>query len=297
MELRVLRYFVESARQESITKASVRLHVTQPTLSRQIKDLEDELGQKLFIRTNYKIHLTPEGELLYKRAVDILELADRTIQDFAGMTEFAGGDVYVGCAESEGISIIARAAKRLHDQYPAFHLHVHSGNAESVLERIDKGMLDFAVIVQEIDLTKYSSVVLPHKDIWGLIVPKNDKLAEKKEIHLDELENLPLILSRQSYSQEMPEWFKVNTDKLNVVATYNLAYNAGILVREGLGYALTLDHLVNTSCQSDLAFLPVTPEIASPMHLVYDRNHTFTKASRLFLDELKKIIEEEKIRL
>ena len=156
MELRVLRYFVEAAKEESMTHAALKLHVTQPTLSKQIKELEEELGQKLFVRGNYSIRLTPEGEILYKRARDILDMVDLTTSEFASMNEFNGGDLYLGCAESEGITLVAKAVKKLQEEYDHLHFHLYSGNAETVCERLDKGLLDFAVVVQNVDLSKYA---------------------------------------------------------------------------------------------------------------------------------------------
>ncbi len=150
MELRVLRYFATSAREGSMTKAAEKLHVTQPTLSKQIKELEEELGQKLFIRGNYNIHLTPEGEILYKRALDILEMADQTTAEFASMNQFNGGDLYLGCAESDGISA-CQNCRTTTEKHANLHFHLYSGNAETVCERLDKGLLDFAFVVQNID--------------------------------------------------------------------------------------------------------------------------------------------------
>ena len=156
-----------------MTKAAEKLHVTQPTLSKQIKELEEELGQKLFIRGNYNIHLTPEGEILYKRALDILEMADQTTAEFASMNQFNGGDLYLGCAESDGISLLAKTAGQLLKKHANLHFHLYSGNAETVCERLDKGLLDFAFVVQNIDVSKYSYLELPVKDTWGLLMRKD----------------------------------------------------------------------------------------------------------------------------
>jgi DNA-binding transcriptional LysR family regulator len=197
MEIRVLRYFVEAAIEESMTNAAQKLHVTQPTLSKQIKELEEELGQKLFIRGNYNIHLTPEGQILYKRVLDILDMVDLTEAEFASMNDFNGGDLYLGCAESDGISMLAKAAKQLRAENENLHFHLYSGNAETVCERLDKGLLDFAVVVQNIDLTKYAYLDLPVTDIWGLIMRKDDPMVSKADIPIEELAVLPLIVSRQ----------------------------------------------------------------------------------------------------
>jgi DNA-binding transcriptional LysR family regulator len=287
MELRVLRYFVEAAREESMTGAAMKLHVTQPTLSKQIKELEEELGQKLFVRGNYNIHLTPEGEILYKRALDILEMVDLTTTEFASMNSFNGGDIYIGCAESDGMALLAKAAKQLRSDYENLHFHLYSGNAEMVCERLDKGLLDFAVVVQNIDLSKYAYLDLPVRDTWGLIMRKDSPLVSQTAIAIEELSELPLIVSRQGATNEMPEWLQKNYDRLNIVATYDLIFNASILVREGLGYALGFDKLVNTGAESILCFRPIAPTISSPMRLIWRKEQHFSRAAELFLEAVR----------
>jgi DNA-binding transcriptional LysR family regulator len=288
MEIRVLRYFVEAAREESMTNAAAKLHVTQPTLSKQIKELEEELGQKLFLRGNYNIHLTPEGEILYKRALDILDMVDLTEAEFASMKDFNGGNLYLGCAESDGITMIAQAANQLRARNENLHFHLYSGNAETVCERLDKGLLDFAVVVQNIDLSKYAYLDLPVTDTWGLIMRKDDPMVSKTEIPIEELANLPLIVSRQGATNEMPKWLQKNYDRLNIVATYDLIFNASILVREGLGYALGFDKLVNTGSESILCFRPITPAVTSPMRLIWRKEQRFSKVAELFLTEVNR---------
>jgi DNA-binding transcriptional LysR family regulator len=200
------------------------------------------------------------------------------------MKEFNGGDLYLGCAESEGISLIAQKAKKLQGQYPNIHFHLYSGNSETVCERLDKGLLDFAVVVQNIDLSKYCSMELPVKDRWGLIMRKDAPLVCREQIMLEDLLTLPLIVSRQGATDEMPEWLKTNYDRLNIVATYDLIYNASVLVKEGLGYALGFDKLVNTGSDSVLCFRPITPEILSPMRIIWRREQRFSKVASLFLE-------------
>lgn len=289
MEIRVLRYFVEAAKERSMTGASRKLHVTQPTLSKQIKELEEELGQKLFIRGNYNIHLTPEGEILYKRALDILEMVDLTTSEFASMNEFNGGDIYIGCAESEGITLLAKAAKKLQAKQDNLHFHMYSGNAETVCERLDKGLLDLAVVVQNIDLSKYSYLDLPIKDTWGLIMRKDSPMVSKAKIPIENLIGIPLIVSRQGVTNEMPEWLQKNYDRLNIVATYDLIFNASILVREGVGYALGFDKLVNTGAESIVCFRPIEPTITSPMRLIWRKEQQFSRAAELFLEKVRDI--------
>lgn len=286
MEIRVLRYFVEIAREESMTNAAFKLHVTQPTLSKQIKELERGLGQKLFNRGGARIALTPEGEVLYKRALDILEMVDQTIGEFASMKEFNGGDIYIGCAESEGISLLAKAFGSLHTQYENIRLHLYSGNAETVCARLEKGLLDFAVVVQNIDLSRYEYLDLPVADTWGLLMRKDSPLVAQESIAIEELADLPLIASRQGPTSEMPPWLRKNYDRLTIVATYDLIFNASVLVKEGIGYALSFDKLVHTGEESILAFRPIVPPMVSPMRLIWRKNQQHSQSAKLFLEEM-----------
>lgn len=289
MELRVLRYFVEAAREKSMTNAAQKLHVTQPTLSKQIKELEEELGQKLFVRGNYHVYLTPEGEILYKRAQDILEMVEQTTLEFASMNDFNGGDIHLGCAESEGVALLAKAAKELHDEYKNLHFHLYSGNAETVCARLDKGLLDFAVVVQNVDLSKYAYLDLNITDRWGLIMRKDSPIADKETIAVEDLTQIPLIVSRQGATDEMPQWLRKNYDRLNIVATYDLIFNASMLVQEGLGYALGLDKLVNTSAESGLCFRPISPVVTSPLRLIWRKEQCFSKAASIYLEKVRAI--------
>ena len=288
MELRVLRYFLEVAREENVTHAAQRLHVSQPTLSRQIKDLEDELGKKLFTRSNYSIKLTEEGMLLRKRAEDILEMADKTLEEFKSLDEINGGDIHIGCAESNGIAHVIRVIKSLQKKYPHIRYHFYSSGTDAVSERLDRGLLDVAVIIQEVDLSKYNYLKVPSSDRWGLIMRKDSPLAEHSCIHLNDLMNIPLILSRQAMREEMPRWFGETQDKLNIVATYDLLFNTSVMVREGFGYVLGFDGLVNTGPDSDICFRPLEPALESPMYIIWKKYQMFTPVASLLLEELKR---------
>lgn len=288
MELRVLRYFLEVAREENVTHAAQHLHVSQPTLSRQLKELEDELGKKLFVRSNYSIKLTEEGMLLRKRAEDILEMADKTLAEFKSLDEINGGDIHIGCAESNGIVHFVQVIKSLQEKYPRIRYHFYSSGTEAVNERLDRGLLDFAIIVQEVELTKYNYLKIPSSDQWGLIMRKDCSLAKHSCIHLNDLMNIPLILSRQSMGEEMPKWFGEMQDRLNIVATYDLLYNTTIMVRENFGYALGFDGLVNTGTDSDLCFRPLEPALSSPMYIIWKKYQVFSPVAALLLEELKK---------
>ena len=288
MELRVLRYFLEAAREGNVTHAAQRLHVSQPTLSRQLKDLEDELGKKLFTRSNYSIKLTEEGILLRKRAEDILEMADKTLAEFKALDEVNGGDIHIGCAESNGIAPFIRVIQKLKEKYPRIRYHFYSSGTDAVNERLDRGLLDFAIIIQEVDLEKYNYLKMPSQDHWGLIMRKDHPLANHSCIHLNDLTEIPLILSRQAMREEMLRWFGEAQDKLNIVATYDLLFNTSIMVRENFGCVLGFDGLVYTGPDSDLCFRPLEPTLTSPMYIIWKKYQVFSPAASLLLEELKR---------
>ena len=292
MEIRVLRYFLAVARERNITGAANYLHPTQPTLSRQIHDLEKELGQQLLIRKSHRVELTPEGVLLRKRAEEIIAMVDKTEAEFASMEDTVSGDIYIGSGETQAIRQIAELIKDLGEAYPNIHYHLHSGNAEDVTERLDKGLLDFGILIQPADLTKYDYLDLPARDRWGVIMRKDSPLAEKEAIEKNELLEIPLLCSRQVVGSrhsenKFAEWFGTDYEKLNIVATYNLMYNAAILVEAGVGYALTLDKLANTSEDSVLCFRPLRPELESGLNVVWKKYQVFSPAAELFLKTLK----------
>ena len=283
MEIRVLRYFLEVAREGNVTRAARRLHISQPTLSRQIKELEEELGKKLFTRSNYSVKLTEEGMLLRKRAEDILDMADKTLAEFQAMDEVNGGDIRIGCAESIGIAPFIRVIQSLQKQYPRIRYHFYSGGTEAVSERLDRGLLDFAIIVQEADPAKYQCLPIPARDRWGLIMRKDSPLAGHSCIHLHDLMDIPLILSRQSMGEEMPRWFGEAQDRLHIVATYDLLFNTSVMVREGFGHVLGFEGLVYTGPDSDLCFRPLEPALESPMYLIWRKYQLFSPVASLLL--------------
>ncbi|MDF2791509.1 MAG: LysR family transcriptional regulator [Neobacillus sp.] len=292
MELRVLRYFLTVAREGSMTAAANFLHVTQPTLSRQLKDLEEDLGKKLFIRSSHSIILTEEGMLLRKRAEEIVDMVDKLESEFSSMEETISGDVYIGGGETDAMRQIARVVKDLQLRYPNIRYHLYSGNEDDVTERLDKGLLDFGILIQPADLSKYNYINIPAKDVWGVVMRKDSPLALKDSIQAVDLLNVPLICSRQAMKQtfsknEFADWFGEDFDKLNIVTTYNLAYNAAIMVDEGIGYAITLDKIVNTSSDSNLCFRPLEPKLESGLNIVWKKHQVFSAAADMFLKEIQ----------
>ncbi|WP_197496309.1 LysR family transcriptional regulator [Gallibacterium salpingitidis] len=290
MELRVLRYFLAVAREENITKAASYLYVSQTTMSRQLKDLEEELGQKLFVRSNYSVKLTEAGLLLRKRAEDILEMVDKTKAEFKALDEINSGDIRIGCAESDGIKPLLQVIKGIQSEYPNIRYHFYSSGSDAVNERLDKGLLDFAIIVQEVDPIKYNYIKMPTYDSWGLLMRKDSPLAEKEFISQEDLFELPLICSRQSLNEEMPKWLGEMQDRLSIVATYDLILNTTFMVKEGIGYVIGFDKLVNVAADNELCFRPLQPQLLSPMYLIWKKYQVFTPAASLLLERIQQHI-------
>ncbi len=287
MEIRVLRYFLEVAREGNITHAAKRLHITQPTLSKQIKDLEEELGKKLFVRTNMNVSMTPEGMLLRKRAEEILTLVDKTVDEFKGLDDLIGGTVRIGCAESYLNKYLARAVKRARVKYPGLYVDMISGNTEQIHERIQKGLMDFAIIVNPPDLTEYNYIEMPEQDTWGMVLRKDHPLAQKDSITFDDLIGENLIISSQALHNEIALWCGDNIDKLTVIAKGNLVYNASLFVKEGVCIMASFKNLVYTGKDTELCFRPLDPPLKSQMYLIWKKYQIFTPIAAALLDELK----------
>lgn len=290
MDIRVLKYFLAVAREENITKAAEVLHISQPPLSRQLKDLEDELGKQLFIRGKRKITLTEEGLVLRKRAEEILELLEKTRAELSAADDAVSGDVYIGGAETDGIRTIAKTMKALLRDYPQVRFHFFSGNAESVTERLDKGLLDFGILLEPADMTKYDFTKLPGTDVWGVLMRKDSPLARHVCVKPRDLFGLPVIVSNQvMVKNEISGFLSGQYEKLNIVATYNLLFNAALMVEEGVGYALCLDKIINTSAESALCFRPFEPKMEVGLNIVWKKYQVFSKPARIFLERLQKL--------
>lgn len=286
MELRILRYFLEVAREESITRAASRLHITQPALSRQIASLEAELGKKLYTRESYGIKLTEEGLLLKKRAEEILELEKKIISEFSGND--LNGTIYIGAGETAGIKYICKLLKTLRKKYPAIHYRMISADAEDVSDKLDKGLTDFGLFVGKVNLNKYNFMLLPGFDRWGVIMRRNDELAAKEYILPEDLRGRELLLSHQAKVYgEFSQWLGYPPDDLNIIGTHNLIYNASVMVREGIGILITIDGIVNVTGESELKFVPLKPEISAKLVLAWKKEAVLSPAAKKFLELAK----------
>ena len=296
MEFRLLEYFLAVAREQNITAAAESLHISQPALSTQPKALETELGKQLLIRGakgSRKVVLTEEGMILRKRAEEMISLMRRTEEEITGSNDTIAGNVFIGAGETETVRLFAQVAKKLQQKYPDIRYHISSGNAEHVLEYLDKGLIDFGLLFTEIDLQKYEAVPVPIKDTWGVLMRRDSPLAEKEAICPEDLWDKPLIVSHQKGDNiYLGRWLKREESELHIVATYNLIFNASLLVDEGLGYALCYDKLINTQ-GSNLCFRPFSPRLEARGFIVWKKYQIFSKASKVFIDYLKKEIQKK----
>jgi DNA-binding transcriptional LysR family regulator len=291
MDIRVLEYFLAVAREQTISGAAEVLHMTQPPLSKQLKELEEELGKQLFIRGKRRITLTKEGMLLRKRAEEIVSLVEKTKQEISSPDGSIIGDVYIGGGETEGMRPIARAICRVREQHPDIRFHLFSGDGYDVMERLDRGLIDFGTLIEPVDVTKYDFLRLPRPDVWGLLMRKDDPLAQCAAIRPEDLAELPLISSRQLIGENgLSGWLGYDHEKLHTVVTGNLVNNLRLLVEEGAGYAITLDEIVNLTGDSPLCFRSLEPRLESWMYLCWKKYQVFSPAAEVFLSALRETV-------
>ncbi|MDR2390849.1 MAG: LysR family transcriptional regulator [Planctomycetota bacterium] len=285
MELRVLRSFLAVAREGSVTGAANFLRVAQPTLSKRIKELEEELGTRLFVRRSHSVALTAEGMRLRKRAGEILDLVEKTEAEFNPGGEAASGEIHIGGGETRAMRLVADIIGRVRRDHPGIRFKLHSGNAVDVIERLDKGLLDFGILLQPVELEKYDYVNLPARDVWGLLMRKDSPLAKKRTIRRGDLSAVPLIVPRHGgMKNALVEWMGKDFDKLNVVAGYNLIYNASILVEQGIGCALSIGGLVNAG---GLCFRLLEPRVESGLDIAWKKHQIFSSAAQVFLERVR----------
>ncbi|SIS03330.1 transcriptional regulator, LysR family [Peribacillus simplex] len=288
MDIRVLRYFIAVANQESISGAADYLHLSQPTLSRQISDLEKELGTTLFIRGNRRISLTEEGMYLLEKAKEIVDLVDKTASNFNQPEEIISGEIYIGGGETEAMTIIAKTLKEVLTVCPEIKFHTYSGNADDITAKLDSGLLDFGIVIEPADKQKYNFIQLPAIDTWGVLMRKDSPLADKPILEPKDLIDKPLIISRQTAgSNEIAGWFGKDIEDLPIVGTYNLLYNASLMVKENIGFAMCIDKLIDTSKDSELCFRPLSPKLEAGLNIIWKKHQPFSRAANKFLNQLR----------
>ncbi len=291
MKIRVLHYFLAVAREGNMSAAAAALHITQPTLSRQLAQLEAELGTRLFVRQSHGVALTAQGLRLRSRAEEIIALLEKTRAEFAAPAQNIAGDVHIGCGETRKMRHLAHAMRRVRAHWPDIRFHIHSGNFDDVTARLDEGLLDFCVLIEPADLSKYDSMRLPGKDVWGVITPVDSALAALPHIQRQDLVDAPLILSRQVLRRNaapnaFADWFGDDFGRLHVAGTYNLAYNAALMARCGLGHVVSLDGLADTRAGSGLCFRLLEPRLESRLNVVWKKSRLFSPAAQAFFHAL-----------
>lgn len=290
MELRVLHSFLTLVREKSITGAANALHLSQPALSKQLKQLEDELGVVLFLRGNREIELTDEGRYLANRGQEILELVDKTLNNLSS-EESVTGTITIGGGETEAMSIIGKAVKKMKQQHPDVTIHLYSGNGDAVSEMLDNGLLDFGLVIDPVEKQRYDYLKLNEINQWGLMVREDHPLAKQQQITADDLQDIPLLIPDQTLvDNRIAEWAGKSLAHYQLVGTYNLLYNASLMVKEGLASALCIDGIINTS-GSTLAFIPLEPPLISQLNIIWRKDHLLSKAAAVFLKNLTSVIE------
>ena len=283
MEFRVLQYFLAVTREGNISAAAHSLNLSQPSLSRQLRDLEEELGVTLFIRGKKRIELTEEGLILRKRASEMMQLVELTESEISEVKNSISGSLNIGAGESYSMHRITRVFYQLQAEYPNIRLNVFSGDTEDLKDKLDRGLLDFALIFTDSDRELYHHLTLDDKEIFGVIMRRDSELAAKESVTVRDLYDKPLIVSR---ANGLSLFSGAQARHLQVAATYNLLYNASLMVEDGIGYAISFDKLVDTSETSKLCFRPLTPEISVNPTIIWKRDQKLSIVSQLFIDRL-----------
>lgn len=291
MEIRVLKYFLAVAREENITKAAEFLHITQPTLSRQLMQLEEELNTTLFIRGKNRITLTDEGMLLRRRAQEIIDLADKTEKEFLNQEDIIAGEIFIGGGESAAMHLVAKVIKEFNKKYPNVKYQLYSGNADDIKEKIDQGLIDIGLLIEPVNIEKYDFVRLNHQERWGVLAPSDSSLASKEFVILDDLIDLPLIIPQRAIvQQQLSNWFKHDFDKLNIIGKNNLSFNAAVMVEEKIGYAICIDKIVDQTFSSKVKFIPLSPKLETGTVIVWKKHQIFSPTTSKFIETIKEIL-------
>lgn len=288
MELRTLRYFLTVAEEENITRAAELLHMTQPTLSRQLMELEREVGSTLILRGKKGVGLTEDGLFFRQRAQEIVELADRLEQCFVQRNDTVSGMVVIGATESVGSRILAKLICRFAEKYPLVQFSLYNETADVIKERLDKGLADVGLLLEPVDMQKYEYIRLPQKETWGILMRADHPLAENEQITPAEIRPYPLILPlRENVRKDILNWLGAEERDLRVPLSYTLLSNAALLVEQGLGCAFCLDGALGVRSSPDLKFIPVSPEKTTRSVLAWKKNQLFSPAVSLFIQEMQ----------
>lgn len=288
MELRVLRYYLTVVREGNISNAAAILHITQPTLSRQLMELELELGTSLFVRGKRQITLTDEGILFQQRAREIIELADRTEREFLGQKGVFGGTISIGCVESLSATDLLDLVEAFSQKYPNVRYDLYNGNADDIKEKLDKGLLDIALVLEPVEISKYNYIRLLSEERWGILMHTNDPMAEKETLTVEDLIGLPLIIPRRTIVQnEIASWFGDAYENMQILATFNLLSNTIQLVERSVGYAVCLQGTLTMRSKDTTCFVPLAPERTARSVLIWKKKHIFNAASSQFIESAK----------
>ena len=290
MEIRVLKYFLAVAREQNMTRAANFLHITQPTLSRQIMQLEEELGQTLFLRKQRKMVLTETGKLLFRKAEEILALVEKTEEDLKAEGKLVSGKISIGSAESASSQVLIRIFQQFSSMYPNVQYELYTGNADSIEQRIDQGLLDFGLLVEPADVKKYESIYLNQQEKWGILMRSDVPLAQKPFVTATDLLGLPILsIQRTAVRNQLSKWLGQELeDVLNVVATYNLLGNAALMVEAGLGYAFTIEGAASRYHDTTLCFRPLYPELCDKSVFIWKKDQPTSNVAKKFLQLLTK---------
>lgn len=295
MEIRVLKYFLTVVREQSITKAAEVLHITQPTLSRQIAQMEDEIGVRLFERGSRKITLTNEGLLLRRRAEEILQLVDKTEKELIEQDEQVEGKITIGCGEIGAVQLLPDLFESFHEKYPLVTFDIYSATADHVKEQMERGLVDIGLLLEPIDIEKYDFIRLDMKERWVVVMRPDCSLAEKEYVTAKDLSKLPLIMPRRLKVQsELSGWFGDYYDGLNVLFTSNLNTNAAVMVSRGLGYAIAIEGMMPFWDQSKITYRPLNPSLTATSVLTWKRGQPFSLAATKFIEHLKCFLSMDK---
>lgn len=287
MDIRLLKYFLMVAEEGNVTKAAEKLHITQPTLSRQLRQLEEDLGISLLLRGKRNTTLTQAGLLFRRRAEEIVELAERTEQEFREHYNLTTGEIFIGSGEVDAMHLLAKVMRTFRHDYPKVKFHMYSGNADDIMERIDNGLLDLGLLTEPVDVGKYAKLRLPSRERWGVLMRSDSHLADKEYVEPADLAELPLLISRRRHVQELyAQWFGDAYEQLDIVGTYNLLYNAAVMVEEGLGYAFSLENLVTIKEGGKFLFKPLRPAVEIGSVLVWKKGQVHSPATAKFLEQL-----------